>query len=150
MFPAFSHFRPTATMEAELNDAQIRKGDKVVLRHPSSDRDASRYEDPDDVTRSPEQEAFGGGSALCLGTALARMELRTLLEETLCFSEQRSTARGPCGTSVRSPPLKALPERLLARLPGRRARQPVGASTRGDLYPLRAPAGLGAPQVSVC
>jgi cholest-4-en-3-one 26-monooxygenase len=86
MFPAFGHFRRTATRDVELNGAQIRKGDKVCLWYPSANRDESRYEDPDrfDVTRNPEHQAFGaGGRHYCLGTALARLELRVLLEETL-------------------------------------------------------------------
>ena len=52
----------------------------------SSNRDESRYEDPDrfDVERNPEHQAFGaGGRHFCLGTALARLELRILFEETL-------------------------------------------------------------------
>ena len=52
----------------------------------SSNRDESRYEDPDrfDVTRNPEHQAFGaGGRHFCLGTALARLELQVLFEETL-------------------------------------------------------------------
>ena len=54
--------------------------------YPSSNRDETRYEDPDrfDVTRNPEHQAFGaGGRHFCLGTALARLELRILIEETL-------------------------------------------------------------------
>ena len=86
MFPAFAHFRRTATRDTELNGQQIREGDKVVMWYVSSNRDESRYEDPDrfDVTRNPEHQAFGaGGRHFCLGTALARLELRILLEETL-------------------------------------------------------------------
>ncbi len=52
----------------------------------SSNRDESRFEDPDrfDVERNPEHQAFGaGGRHFCLGTALARLELKVLLEETL-------------------------------------------------------------------
>lgn len=86
MFPAFAHFRRTATRDVELNGAQIRKGDKVAMWYVSSNRDETRYEDPDrfDVTRNPEHQAFGaGGRHFCLGTALARLELRILIEETL-------------------------------------------------------------------
>ncbi|MCW3006865.1 MAG: Cytochrome [Solirubrobacterales bacterium] len=86
MFPAFAHFRRTATRDTELNGAQIREGDKVVMWYVSSNRDETRYEDPDrfDVTRNPEHQAFGaGGRHFCLGTALARLELTILLEETL-------------------------------------------------------------------
>jgi cytochrome P450 len=86
MFPAFAHFRRTATKDAELGGQQIRKGDKVVMWYVSSNREEGIYEDPDrfDVTRNPEHQAFGaGGRHFCLGTALARLELKVLLEETL-------------------------------------------------------------------
>jgi cytochrome P450 len=87
MFPAFAHFRRTAMHDTELNGAQIREGDKVVMWYVSSNRDETRFEDPDrfDVTRSPnEHQAFGaGGRHFCLGTALARLELNILIEETL-------------------------------------------------------------------
>jgi cholest-4-en-3-one 26-monooxygenase len=64
----------------------------------SSNRDESRYEDPDhfDVTRNPEHQAFGaGGRHFCLGTALARLELRILLEETLARYPQMQLAGEP-------------------------------------------------------
>ena len=86
MFPAFAHFRRTATCDTELAGQAIREGDKVVLWYASSNRDETRYEDPNrfDVTRNPEHQAFGaGGRHFCLGTALARLELRVMFEETL-------------------------------------------------------------------
>jgi cytochrome P450 len=86
MFPAFAHFRRTATQDVELNGQTIHEGDKVVMWYVSSNRDETRYEDPDrfDVTRNPEHQAFGaGGRHFCLGAALARLELKILLEETL-------------------------------------------------------------------
>src|SRR3954447_20486771 len=86
MFPAFGHFRRTATRDVELGGRQIKAGDKVCLWYPSSNRDESRFSEPDrfDVERTPEHQAFGaGGRHYCLGTALARLELRVLVEETL-------------------------------------------------------------------
>jgi cytochrome P450 len=86
MFPAFAHFRRTATCDTELNGRKIRKGEKVVMWYVSSNRDETRYEDPDrfDVRRNPEHQAFGaGGRHFCLGTALARLELNVLFEQTL-------------------------------------------------------------------
>ncbi|MFL5861908.1 MAG: cytochrome P450 [Solirubrobacteraceae bacterium] len=86
MFPAFAHFRRTATCDAEVGGQPIRQGDKVVMWYVSSNRDESRYEEPDrfDVRRNPEHQAFGaGGRHFCLGTALARLELRIMFEETL-------------------------------------------------------------------
>jgi cytochrome P450 len=58
----------------------------VVMWYVSSNRDETRYSDPDhfDAARNPEHQAFGaGGRHFCLGTALARLELRILFEETL-------------------------------------------------------------------
>jgi cytochrome P450 len=86
MFPAFAHFRRTATRDCVLGGQRIRAGEKVIMWYVSSNRDESRYEDPDrfDVRRNPEHQAFGaGGRHFCLGTALARLELRILFEETL-------------------------------------------------------------------
>ena len=86
MFPAFAHFRRTATKDTELLGQPIKEGDKIVMWYLSSNRDETRYEDPDhfDVERNPEHQAFGaGGRHFCLGAALARLELKILLEETL-------------------------------------------------------------------
>ena len=116
MFPAFAHFRRTATRDVELGGATIREGDKVVMWYASSNRDESRYEDPDtfDVRRNPEHQAFGaGGRHFCLGTALARLELNVMFEETL----KRYPAMEPVGrpTMVESAFInqhKRLPVRL--------------------------------------
>jgi cytochrome P450 len=86
MFPAFAHFRRTATCDTELHGKQIKEGEKVVMWYVSSNRDETCFEDPDrfDVRRTTEHQAFGaGGRHFCLGTALARLELRILFEETL-------------------------------------------------------------------
>ena len=118
MFPAFAHFRRTATCDTELHGQQIRAGEKVVLWYASSNRDETRYESPDhfDVRRNPEHQAFGaGGRHFCLGTALARLELRIMLEETLARYPRMRLAGTP--TYVESPfinQLKLLPVRLAA------------------------------------
>ena len=116
MFPAFAHFRRTATCDAELNGQQIKEGDKVVLWYVSSNRDETRYEDADrfDVTRNPEHQAFGaGGRHFCLGTALARLELKILLEETLARYPKMELAGQPeFVESVFLNQLKTLPVRL--------------------------------------
>jgi cytochrome P450 len=116
MFPAFAHFRRTATRDTELNGCPIHKGEKVVMWYVSSNRDETRYEDPDrfDVRRNPEHQAFGaGGRHFCLGTALARLELNILLQETLTRYPSTEIA-GPTAV-VESPflnQLKTLPVRL--------------------------------------
>jgi cholest-4-en-3-one 26-monooxygenase len=86
MFPAFAHFRRTATKDTELKGKQIKEGDRVVMWYVSSNRDETRHEDSErfDLRRTTEHQAFGaGGRHFCLGTALARLELRILFEETL-------------------------------------------------------------------
>ncbi len=116
MFPAFAHFRRTATCDTELAGQTIHRGDKVVMWYASSNRDESRYEDPDrfDVTRNPEHQAFGaGGRHFCLGTALARLELNVLFEETLARYPEMAIVGRPL--MVESPfinQLKTLPVRL--------------------------------------
>jgi cholest-4-en-3-one 26-monooxygenase len=116
MFPAFAHFRRTATHDTELDGRQIREGEKVVMWYVSSNRDESRYEEPDrfDVNRNPEHQAFGaGGRHFCLGAALARLELRVLFEETLARYPAMELAGEP--THALSPlinQLRTLPVRL--------------------------------------
>jgi cytochrome P450 len=116
MFPAFAHFRRTATCDTELNGRQIKEGDKVVMWYVSSNRDATRHTDPDrfDVRREEEHQAFGaGGRHFCLGTALARLELRVLFEETLKRFPRMELAGESTGVeSVFLNQLKTLPVRL--------------------------------------
>ena len=116
MFPAFAHFRRTATRDVELYGQQIKEGEKVVMWYASSNRDETRYEDPDrfDVLRNPEHQAFGaGGRHFCLGTALARLELKILFEETLARYPKMSIDGTPKYTeSAFLNQLKTLPVRL--------------------------------------
>ncbi|HEV7161862.1 MAG TPA: cytochrome P450 [Solirubrobacteraceae bacterium] len=117
MFPAFAHFRRTATRDCELGGRTIREGEKVILWYASSNRDESRYEDPDrfDIRRDAEHQAFGaGGRHFCLGTALARLELRVLFEET--FGRYPEIELNGTPVYAESPwisQLKTLPVRLL-------------------------------------
>jgi cytochrome P450 len=118
MFPAFAHFRRTALCDTELHGQTIREGEKVVMWYVSSNRDESVYEDPDrfDVRRNPEHQAFGaGGRHFCLGTALARLELKVLFEETLA-RYPRLELDGPplAAQAMFVNQLKALPVKLNA------------------------------------
>jgi cytochrome P450 len=116
MFPAFAHFRRTATCDAELHGQKIKEGEKVVMWYVSSNRDETRYEDADrfDIHRNPEHQAFGaGGRHFCLGTALARLELRVMIEETLKrFPEIELDGRPKPAQALFVNQLKTLPVRL--------------------------------------
>ncbi len=70
----------------ELYGETLPKGSKVLLLTGSAGRDDRVWDRPDefDIKRKPEQHvAFGIGAHFCLGAALARMEGRIALEETL-------------------------------------------------------------------
>jgi cytochrome P450 len=118
MFPAFAHFSRTATCDTELAGQPIRQGEKVVMWYVSSNRDESQYAESDrfDVRRNPDHQAFGaGGRHFCLGTALARLELRVLFEETLARYPSMELAGEPTwvlSTFVNQ--LKTLPVTLAA------------------------------------
>jgi cholest-4-en-3-one 26-monooxygenase len=116
MFPAFAHFRRTATCDTELHGQKIREGDKVVMWYVSSNRDETRFEDADrfDLRRECDHQAFGaGGRHFCLGTALARLELKVMLEETLGRYPGIDLAGTPAAVeSLFINQLKTLPVRL--------------------------------------
>ena len=99
MFPAFAHFRRTATCDTELArsaDPRGREGGDVV-RVLQPRRVAPRGPGSLRRRRNPEHQAFGaGGRHFCLGTALARLELQILFEETLRrFPDMELNGRRP-------------------------------------------------------
>lgn len=81
------HMRRTAASDTELAGTAIAAGDKVVMWYAAANRDDRVFEEPEEfrVCRDPNPHfAFGGGGAhFCLGAHLARLEIRTLLEEML-------------------------------------------------------------------
>lgn len=89
--PAVIAFNRTAMQDLELGGQQIRRGDRVHLFYGAASSDESVFSDPDrfDITRCRREElrnehrAFGVGQHFCLGSHLARLELRVLFEELL-------------------------------------------------------------------
>ena len=77
----------TMTADVEVRGQKLREGDKVLLLYPSGNRDERVFRDPFrfDVERSPNDHvAFGGyGAHFCLGSPLARLELRVMFEELM-------------------------------------------------------------------
>lgn len=71
--------RRTATSDTELGGQRIAAGDKVTLWWGSANFDPRAFENPRnfDPDRSPNHHlAFGHGNHFCLGSHLARMEIR--------------------------------------------------------------------------
>ena len=77
----------TVTRDVSLRGQTLREGQKLLLLYPSGNRDEEVFEDPYAfrVERTPNDHlAFGGyGAHFCLGSALARLELRVMFEELL-------------------------------------------------------------------
>jgi len=78
--------RRTATRNIEFGGKLIRLGDKVTIWEMSANRDAAVFESPFvfDITRRPNRHlGFGFGAHVCLGAALARLEIKISIEELL-------------------------------------------------------------------
>ncbi len=74
------------TKDAEVGGVTMGEGDRVMLAMGSACRDGAAFADPDqvDFRRAPNRHiAFGAGAHRCLGSHLARMELRISIAEWL-------------------------------------------------------------------
>ena len=83
--PVISFLR-TVTMDFELAGTALRPGDTVCVFYPSANRDERVFDDPYrfDITRNPNPHiSFGFGAHFCLGTNLAKAELRSMLKALL-------------------------------------------------------------------
>jgi cytochrome P450 len=84
--PPVMYFRRTATQDTEIAGTEVAAGDKVTVWYPSANRDEAVFERPDefDVARDPNDHlAFGVGEHFCLGSHLARLEIRVMFERLL-------------------------------------------------------------------
>ena len=81
------YMRRTARTDFVLDDQDIEAGDKVALWYIAANHDPAVFDDPHrfDITRDPnEHEAFGGGGPhFCLGSHLAKLEIKVMFEELL-------------------------------------------------------------------
>jgi cytochrome P450 len=81
-----THIMRTATRPSVLRGREIEVGDRIALWIPSANRDEDIFEEPDrfDIRRQPNRHlALGLGEHFCLGSVLARVELRLLYRELL-------------------------------------------------------------------
>jgi cytochrome P450 len=75
-----------AVEDGELGGCPIRKGEMVLLSFPSANRDPEKFSDAGNVRIDRKENphvAFGLGIHRCIGSNLARMEMRIALEEWL-------------------------------------------------------------------
>jgi cholest-4-en-3-one 26-monooxygenase len=90
---AFISMRRTAMEDVEISGQQIRKGDKVLLHYHTVNHDEEVFGDDAmefDVTRAERMpdlynqlRSFGIGQHFCIGTHLARQELRIMFQEII-------------------------------------------------------------------
>jgi cytochrome P450 len=72
--------------DVTIGDAEMKEGDWVLLPFPAANRDPSMFERADEVVIDREvnrHAAFGLGIHRCIGSNLARMEIRVAVEEWL-------------------------------------------------------------------
>jgi cholest-4-en-3-one 26-monooxygenase len=90
---AFTCMRRTAVEDVEVGDKLIKKGDKVLLHYHATNLDEKVFGDDAtifDVTRQERMpdlynqlRSFGIGQHFCLGSHMARLELKTMFEEII-------------------------------------------------------------------
>jgi cholest-4-en-3-one 26-monooxygenase len=89
--PAVIAFRRTAMADVEVGGQAIKKGDKIQMYYAAASSDEAVFSDGDvfDITRAQREDvknghrAFGIGEHFCMGSHLARLELKVIFEEIL-------------------------------------------------------------------
>jgi cytochrome P450 len=118
--PPVYHMRRTATRDADIGGAPVKAGDKIAMWYPSGNRDAAAVPNPDvfDLDRTGvDLLTFGkGGPHFCMGSFLARLELKVTLQELVARIDTITLA----GT----------PERLRSNFVNGVKRLPVTVTTR--------------------
>jgi len=90
----------TATRDIEVEGRQIKKGDKVGLLFGAANRDPAVFEYPDEVRIDRPHNrhlAFGAGPHRCIGSNLARLQIRVAIERLL---ERLPPFRLPDGAEI--------------------------------------------------
>lgn len=84
--PPIQTIARTVSKDTCLHGVDLDAGQKVVLAWGSANRDTAVFDRPDEFVVDRERNphiAFGDGIHRCLGAALARLEMRIVLEEVL-------------------------------------------------------------------
>jgi len=108
-------FIRTVTAPTTLHDTELVEGDRVLMLYGAANRDESQFYNPDalDLTRDPNPHlGFGIGAHYCLGSNLAKMEVRVVFQELLSRWPDISVPEGlvpPRGESTLVLALKEVP-----------------------------------------
>ena len=96
--------------DTDVGSATMRAGDRVLMAFPAANRDPNAFEDADQVIIDRERNrhvAFGAGIHRCVGSNLARMEMRIAIETWLAripeFHLEDPSAVTWAGGQVRGP-----------------------------------------------
>jgi len=107
------------TEDAEIAGCPVAAGERVLLSYPSANRDGTVFDRPDEVVLDREHNrhmAFGVGVHRCLGSNLARMELRVALETWLARYPRFELAGDPADLTWSVGPIRGprnVPLRIL-------------------------------------
>lgn len=77
-----------ARRDTAIGGREVKAGERVLLNFPGANRDPAVFDRPDEVVIDREinrHVAFGAGIHRCLGSNLARMEMRVAIEEFLAM-----------------------------------------------------------------
>ena len=113
------HFMRHATMDYNIRNTSIKKGDALMLLYPSGNRDEEVFEKPFNfiADRRPNRHlAFGHGAHHCLGNLLAKLEMKFLYQAL--FSKVQKIELNGTPKMMESnfvTGLKSLPVRIKAR-----------------------------------
>jgi cytochrome P450 len=81
-----SYLRRTITEDTELAGCPLRAGEPIIFSPAAANRDPSRFDRPDEMVldRLPNPHlGFGAGPHRCIGSFVAKLELRVAFEEIL-------------------------------------------------------------------
>ena len=111
LYTPYRGFARTARADVTLHGRTIPAGEPIALMYASANRDDTVFEDAAsfrlDRPNMKDSVAFGRGPHMCLGTALARLEMRVALEELLRHTPRGFVLDGPI-VPTRMPEIGAL------------------------------------------
>ncbi len=99
----FVNMYRTATRDYEMHGKVIKEGQQVGLTYPAANRDPRKFSNPHefniyrDFSKEARHLSFGLGPHFCLGSSLARLEVRLSLEE---MTQRVKAIRIPEGKDV--------------------------------------------------